>query len=192
RSEVAVMRWLRSALAPVIGRHRTRIGGIALAAALGLAVAGGGHASSGATKASAFTGYAFDARNAPKLETLDAWPAPPHRALRISIGGVTRACANDQLSASWTAGAVGTGWSLIPLYVGLQAPCVGGSDLAKIVPADASTEGTAAADDAADDSASLGLPPGSPIYFDMEGYALNNPPCTHAVPAFVSARGTER
>jgi hypothetical protein len=181
------MRWLRSALAPVIGRHRTRIGGIALAAALGLAVAGGGHASSGTTKASAFTGYAFDACNAPKLETLDAWLASPYRALGIYIGGVNRACANDQLSASWTAGAVGTGWSLIPLYVGLQAPCAGGSGLAKIVPADASTEGTAAADDAADDSASLGLPAGSPIYFDMEGYALNNPACTQAVQAFVSA-----
>src|SRR5438874_2140061 len=34
---------------------------------------------------------------------------------------------------------------------------------------------------------SLGLPGGSPIYFDMEAYAVKNTACTQAVQTFVSA-----
>jgi hypothetical protein len=186
RSEVAAMRWLSSALASGFRRHWRLLGGVALATGLGFALTGGGSASSGAAKASAFEGYAFDACNAPKLETLNAWLLSPYRALGIYVGGSNRACGNAQLSPTWTAGAVATGWSLIPLYVGLQAPCVGRSDLAKISPALAASQGTAAADDAANDSAALGLPPGSPIYFDMEGYSVNNPACSQAVQAFIS------
>jgi len=174
------MRWCRTAL---------------LAAGLwlgsGLAVTGGGTAApehaSAAAKGSVFTGYAFDACNAPSTDALTAWLESPYRALGIYIGGANRACANVRLSADWAAAAVSTGWSLIPLYVGLQAPCVGGGGLAKISPTIASSQGTAAADDAAGDAAALGLSPGSPVYFDMEGYDKNNPPCTAAVQAFVSS-----
>ena len=162
------------------------MGGVALAAGLSFVLAGGGSASSGASKASAFEGYAFDACNAPKLDTLNAWLASPYRALGIYVGGANRACSNPQLSPTWTAGAVATGWNLIPLYVGLQAPCIGRSDVAKISPTLAASQGTAAADDAANDSNALGLPPGSPIYFDMEGYSVNNPACSQVVQAFVS------
>jgi hypothetical protein len=161
-----------------------------LAAALGLALVATCSASQGATslgKATAYTGYAFDACNAPKAATLNAWLASPYRALGIYIGGANRACSNPELSPEWTASAVATGWSLIPLYVGLQAPCVGQDGLAKISPAIASSQGTAAADDADTDASALGLAAGSPIYFDMEGYALNNPACTQAVQAFVTA-----
>jgi hypothetical protein len=161
------------------------MGGVALAAALGLALAGGGAASSGDSKASSFTGYAIDACNAPTISDLAAWLGSPYRALGIYIGGSNRACANAQLTPEWTASAISTGWSLIPLYVGLQAPCVGQGGLAKITPSTASSQGTAAADDAVTHSTALALPAGSPIYFDMEGYAINNPACTAAVQAFV-------
>ena len=161
------------------------MGGVALAAGLALALAGAGAASSGDRKASSFTGYAFDSCNAPKISDLTAWLASPYRALGIYVGGVNRACANAQLSPSWTASAISTGWSLIPIYVGLQAPCVGLGGVAKISSSIASSQGTAAADDAVTDSTALALPAGSPIYFDMEGYALNNPACTAAVQAFV-------
>src|SRR5215471_17711573 len=103
------MRWWKAAL---------------LAAGLGLALTGGGTAASGHTGAAArgsvFTGYAFDACNAPGNDALTAWLASPYRALGIYIGGVNRACSNARLSADWAAAAVSTGWSLIPLYVGLQ------------------------------------------------------------------------
>jgi Domain of unknown function (DUF1906) len=180
------MRWWSTALASGVRRHWRLLGGVALAAGLGVALAGGGSAASGASTAAAFDGYAFDACNAPKLDTLNSWLASPYRALGIYVGGANRACSNTQLSAAWTSTAVATGWNLIPLYVGLQAPCVGRSDLAKISPALASSQGTAAADDATSDATTLGLPPGSPIYFDMEGYSVNNPACSQAVQAFVT------
>src|SRR5262249_1272092 len=118
-----------------------------------------------------------------------AWLASPYRALGIYIGGSNRACPNPQLSSAWTAGAVATGWSLIPLYVGLQAPCIGRSDVAKLSPAQAARQGTAAAADAARGwpAPPLGLRSGSPIYFDMEGYSVNTPACTQAVQTFVPA-----
>ncbi len=184
------MRWFNSARALRVERHWRRIGGVALAAALGLAVAGGGSGAptaGQAGKAAAFSGFALDACNAPKIESLAAWLASPYRALGIYIGGANRACLNPQITPDWTAAAVSTGWCLIPLYVGLQAPCVGQGGLAKISPSLAASQGTAAADDADARATAVGLAPGSPVYFDMEGYALSNPGCTQAVQSFVTA-----
>jgi hypothetical protein len=186
--EETSMRW--SDAARVRGRWIGSGAAVAAALALVLASAGGGAARSGETsvgRASTFTGYAFDACNAPKIESLVAWLESPYRALGIYIGGANRACANTQLSAQWAASAVATGWSLIPIYVGLQAPCVTGRGLAKIAPTIAASQGTAAADDAAGDAAILGLGAGNPIYLDMEGYSINDPFCSQAVQAFVSS-----
>ena len=59
--------------------------------------------------------------------------------------------------------------------------------LAKIDAASAASQGTPRADDAIASAAALGLPAGSPIYFDMEGYALDNPACSQTVQTFLSA-----
>jgi hypothetical protein len=182
------MRWMISARG--VERHGRRVVGIALAVVLALAVAGGGSGASGAGqsgKATGFTGFAFDACNAPKIESLAAWLASPYRALGIYIGGENRACDNPQITPEWTSAAVATGWNLIPLYVGLQAPCVSLRGVTKIAPSLAASQGTAAADDADARAAAAGLAAGSPIYFDMEGYALSNPGCTQAVQSFVTA-----
>jgi hypothetical protein len=188
RSEIRAMRWWAAALAS--GVSRRRVGGAALAACLALVLACGGSAASGGSsgsKASSFTGYAFDACNAPKTAALQSWLASPYRALGIYIGGSNRACANGQLSPTWASSAVSLGWGLIPIYVGLQAPCVDQNGVARIISGSAASEGTAAADDADDDASALGLPGSSPIYFDMEGYALHNAGCTAAVQSFVGA-----
>ncbi len=188
------MRWFDGSALEASGvsgeRQRRRLGGAVLAAVLGLAVAGGG-AAAAQRGAAAFTGYAFDACNAPKTTTLQSWLASPYRALGIYIGGENRACANSQLSAAWVSTAESIGWSLIPLYVGLQAPCSSKPGLAKFDVASASTQGAAAADDALTDAAALGLPAGSPIYLDLEAYALDDPACTQAVQTFVSGWVTE-
>jgi len=159
----------------------------ALAAALVLAI--GGSAAPQLARAGIYTGYAFDACNAPSSATLAAWTASPYRALGIYIGGVNRACANTNLGPDWVAGTLTSGWSLLPLYVGLQAPCVTQSGLARISSSTttAATEGQAAADDAINRAGILALPAGSPIYFDMEGYSLTNLACTASVQAFVRA-----
>ena len=186
------MRWriAARALASVVARARTSTGVVAAATALALVLAAGGSAApSGASagKAAAFTGFAFDSCNAPSASALDAWLGSPYRALGIYIGGANSACPNPQLTQEWAANAVATGWGLIPIYVGLQAPCASASGLAKISPSIAASQGTAAADDAAGDAGVLGLGAGSPIYFDMEGYAINNAACSQSVEAFVSA-----
>ena len=135
-----------------------------------------------------FTGYGFDACSAPSLGKLEAWGASPYRALGIYIGGTNRACSQPNLTPVWVSSALSMGWSLLPLYVGLQAPCVTQAKLDRIsgTPATALAQGKAAADDAAAHAAVLGLPAGSPVYADVEGYKLGNATCTKAVQSFVA------
>ncbi|HZU19997.1 MAG TPA: DUF1906 domain-containing protein [Gaiellaceae bacterium] len=151
------------------------------------------HAAPTTIKAGVFTGFAFDACHAPPISSLQAWSASPYRGVGVYIGGANRACSQPNLTASWVQQATGLGWSLLPLYVGLQAPCVSQSGLARISTSQttAASQGTAAADDAVADAQALGLPSGSPIWFDMEGYALGNVGCSNAVRAFVAAWDAE-
>jgi hypothetical protein len=147
-----------------------------------------GSAAERAAQPGVFTGYGFDACTAPSTNALKAWSASPYRALGIYLGGVNRACADGNLSATWVTTTLGMGWSLLPLYVGLQAPCVSQSRLAKISTSTttATSQGRAAADDAAALAVKFGLPTGSPVYLDLEGYSVNNAACTQSVQAFVA------
>ena len=158
-----------------------------LAAALVMAI--GGSAAPQRAQAGVFTGYGFDACTAPSTAALNAWTASPYRALGIYLGGVNRACKDGNLNAAWVSTTLASGWSLLPLYVGLQAPCVGGTKLARISTnvVTASGQGRSAADDAIGRADTFGLPAGSPIYFDMEGYAVSNAACTRSVQSFVAA-----
>src|SRR2546430_12750541 len=148
---------------------------------------------SAASRVGTFTGYAFDACTAPSTSALTAWQASPYRGVGIYLGGINRACKDGNLSAPWVTGVLASGWSLLPLYVGLQAPCVAQSGLQLIsaTPATAANQGRVAADDAVSRASLFGLPTGSPIYFDMEGYSSNNATCTKAVQSFVGAWTTE-
>jgi hypothetical protein len=132
-----------------------------------------------------FTGLGFDACSTPSSSDMSAWGSSPYRALNIYIGGVNSACAQPNLTSTWVANEVASGWRLIPTYVGLQAPsntCGCGS----ISPSQASAEGTAAATDAVNDAQAVAIPAGNPIYFDMEGYNRGGSN-TSSVMAFLSA-----
>ena len=159
----------------------------ALAAAL-LVASSSGSAATSQAHAGVFTGYGFDACTAPSTASLAAWTASPYRALGIYLGGINRACADGNLSASWVSTTLASGWALLPLYVGLQAPCISNTSLRRIssTPATATNQGAAAADDAAGKATNFGLPAGSPIYFDMEGYKVGVATCTQAVQSFVT------
>jgi hypothetical protein len=135
--------------------------------------------------AALYAGPGFDTCSAPSLATMQSWLASPYRAVGIYIGGVNRACPDGNLSAAWATSAVASGWNLLPLYVGLQAPCVSQAGLALINPAAAAADGAAAADDAVARASFFGLAAGSPLYFDMEGYKTNSAACTQAVQAFI-------
>lgn len=140
-------------------------------------------------RAGTYTGPGFDACTAPSTATMTAWLASPYRSIGIYLGGAMRACADGNLSPSWVAAVTRQGWRLAPLYVGYQAPCVDQTRLSTFSsnPATAAGQATAAARDAVSRARYFGLPSGSPIYFDLEGYDTRDTICRSAVLAFTGA-----
>jgi hypothetical protein len=126
----------------------------------------------------------FDACTAPSLKAMRAWRAQ-YSAAAIYIGGADMACDYGNLSPSWIRSAEALGWSLLPVYVGYQAPC--GSFSGLINPKQAAPQGRTAASNAAADAANFGLRRGAPIYYDMEAYKETNAPCRTAVLTFLDA-----
>ncbi len=135
-----------------------------------------------------YTGLGFDACAAPSSRTMKAWATSPYRAIGVYIGGANRACSQPNLTAAWVAEQVAAGWYLIPTYVGLQAPTSACGSCAKLSSSrvTAATQGAEAADDAVADAQSIGMGPGSPIYFDMEAYTRTTG-VTAATLTFLSA-----
>ena len=135
-----------------------------------------------------YTGLGFDACAAPSARTMRAWASSPYRAVGVYIGGANRACSQPNLTADWVGEQVASGWSLIPTYVGLQAPTSSCGSCAKLSSssARAAAQGTEAAEDAVEDAAAVGMGPGSPIYFDMEAYT-RTAGATAATLSFLSA-----
>ena len=109
----------------------------------------------------------------------------PYRAVGIYIGGVNEGCSQPNLTAGWVSGEVGTGWQLIPTYVGLQGKGSCDGRCSTISSSRASSEGASAARDAVANAQALGIPAGNPIYDDMEAYTVNSSN-TAAVLAFLS------
>ena len=96
----------------------------------------------------------FDACTAPSVRAMKAWKAK-YSAIGIYIGGQNMACDYGNLSASWVKSVHAQGWSLLPLYVGLQAPC--NRFPAPIHKAQAAAQGRAAANTAVADAVNFGL-----------------------------------
>ena len=139
----------------------------------------------GAAAGAVYTGLGFDACSAPSAARMRAWSASPYRAVGVYIGGANMACAQPNLTASWLSAQSSAGWRFIPTYVGLQAPH-NACGCAAIHPSQASLEGAAAASDAVTQAGAVGIGPGNPVYFDMEGYARGGTNSA-AVLAFLSA-----
>ncbi|MFF2750583.1 glycoside hydrolase domain-containing protein [Kitasatospora sp. NPDC058048] len=148
--------------------------GQAMAAAA--APAASAAAASVPASATNYTGKGFDACTAPSGAAMNAWMASsPYRAVGVYIGGVRRACAQPNLTASWVQQQQAAGWAFMPMYVGVQAPKIS-------YPA---TEGANAADDAVSQAQALGFGPGTILYYDMEAYTT--PQYSAAVLAFLTA-----
>ncbi len=145
--------------------------------------------SSGATTSAGgevFTGLGFDACSTPSSRSMDAWAESPYRAIGVYVGGANRACSQPNLTEAWVEEVTAAGWHLIPTYVGLQAPTSSCSSCAKLSSSSAVAQGTSAAVDAVAQAATVGIGPGSPIYFDMESYSQTSA-ATSAVLAFEQA-----
>ena len=140
------------------------------------------------TSATRLTGYAFDACSAPPLATMQAWKAAsPYQGVGVYIGGVSRSCAQPNLTGAWVTAASLQGWRIIPIYVGYQAPCTRRPNVTKFTDITAETLGTVDAADAVLQAQELGMLPGSAIYGDMEHYSRTDAACRTAVLTYVSA-----
>lgn len=134
-----------------------------------------------------FTGFGFDACTAPSSTQMQAWLASPYRAIGIYFGGINRACLQPNLTATWVAQQQAAGWHLMPIYLGLQAPCTTSNKRYLIDPTTAAAQGRAQADDAVAQAKALGLARESVLIFDMEAYRTDDAACRSAVLAFLSA-----
>lgn len=141
--------------------------------------------------ATIFSGRAFDTCQAPDLATMRAWRAhSSYRGAGIYFGGRARACTSQaHLTPDWVAETTEAGWSLLPIYVGSQAPCVTGKNKNpyKIDTHAPAAQGTSEGEDAVRAALALGLAPGSALYLDMESYTYTNTSCADATLAYVRA-----
>ncbi len=130
--------------------------------------------------------FGFDACETPTLTQMRTWRQhSPYRTIGIYIGGVLRHCANAALkSPAWVTSVVIQGWHVMPIYVGPQAPCTGFR--VTIDASKATADGTAAAKDAVARARDAGIPPGAPIYVDLEGWREVDPACDRAVRQYLT------
>jgi len=133
-----------------------------------------------------FSGLGFDACTAPSTATMQAWIASPYRAVGIYFGGPNRGCTQPNLTPEWASTQVAAGWHLIPIYMGLQAPCTTSNKIHLIDPATAAAQGLASGDDAIAQAQALGLPKESVLILDMEAYSTTDTACRTAVLTYVS------
>jgi hypothetical protein len=138
--------------------------------------------------ATRFTGLAFDACDAPTLETMRAWRSSPYGALGIYTSGGLRACGQRNLTHDWVRDVSALGWKLIPLDVGLQAPCTYNERLGSMSrsAATARRQGVAAAKGAVAAAKELGILPGSALYADLEPFRYADAECVDAVDAYLT------
>ncbi|MFI8456241.1 glycoside hydrolase domain-containing protein [Kitasatospora sp. NPDC085464] len=115
------------------------------------------------TPSTGYTGKAFDACAAPSSGAMADWASSPYRGVGIYIGGPTRVCAQNNLTASWVAQQSGAGWHLLPVYAGTQAAGISSSG--------AEGQGRAAAEAAVKLAKGLGFTTGTVLYTDMEDYS---------------------
>ncbi len=132
-------------------------------------------------------GLAFDTCSTPSVAAMAAWRRSRYRGVGVYIGGANRACGDGNLSASWLGAVVAhQSWKVLPIYVGLQAPCSSAAFARTSEdPATAYGQGVAGAVDAVTEARSFGLLPGSAIYDDMEGYGGSGR-CSAGVLSYVS------
>jgi hypothetical protein len=128
----------------------------------------------------------FDTCTAPSLQAMRVWRAR-FAATAIYIGGEEAACDYGNLTPQWIKAVKAMGWSLLPTYVGLQAPCDSFSGKISRKPAQAAAQGRTDAEWAVEDAQNFGLGRGTPIYDDMEAYNANRPRCVNAVLTFLDA-----
>ena len=137
-----------------------------------------------------FKGHAFDACEIPELAKMQTWiTASPFRAVNLYIGGISRACRNLPLTASYIRSMYSQGWLFIPTWVGPQAPCTNFRNRFSYDENEAYQQGVDNANQAVDKLKSLNLTnpdgSGSIVYYDLESFPYSSQ-CSAAARSFVN------
>ena len=129
---------------------------------------------------------AFDKCNPPSIEQMQVWwDKSPYWSINIYMGGVSLACDPDRLTPAWMYAVAQQGWTFIPTWVGLQAPCSKYKHPMNADPSKSYLQGKAEASEAVAAAKSLGLMGDQVIYADIESYSGASSACRAAVASFL-------
>jgi photosystem II stability/assembly factor-like uncharacterized protein len=123
------------------------------------------------------------------LSWMQTWMnSSPYYDTSLYLPGSPNRGTDPNLNVAWVQGVQQQGWGLIPIWFGLQSPCVndktGITQFFSATPATASTQGAQQADLAVAAAQSLGVTSGI-IYSDIESYTVDHSTCSLAVQAYV-------
>ncbi|MFI6943943.1 DUF1906 domain-containing protein [Streptomyces sp. NPDC050418] len=169
------------------------IGLLALVAVITLTAPASAEHRSSAAPGKTFRGLAFDTCVAPSLRTMAAWrAASPFRGVAVYFGGRGRFCKKQpHLTRTWLREADRTGWSVLPVYVGSQSPCVLVPHKRKYaIGRDPWGQGRKEGRDAVRRAQALGMRESSALYLDMENYSMAKWQCRKPTLHFI--RGWNR
>lgn len=134
------------------------------------------------------TEQGFDKCDAPTVAQMQTWwNDSPYYAIGIYVGGIHRACNQNNLDSDWIADVGAQGWNFIPTWVGPQAPCSNYTHRISSNAATAAQQGRDEAQDAISAMEDLGMDGDYIIYYDMEGFGPASNSCLNAVESFLEA-----
>lgn len=118
------------------------------------------------------------------------WNNSPYRITNIYIGGSMLLDECQVPDRTWIETVRNQGWSMIPTWIGPQAPCSGWKIRMNSDPGVAYQQGQAEADAASSTARQIGLAGsgmgGTVIYYDVENYNPADAACRNVVTSFIS------
>lgn len=185
---------------PSLPRLRRTLAGLTIAgvaATVGLTASTSTATSPNPVTPGDMVGYGFDQCEAPSQAAMTAWlNSSPFRAVGIYMSGALRFCqAQTNLTPTWVATQLATGWRLLPIHLGAQASCTTRDRYQKDkISADptngyaqARAQGRQEADIATAAARNLGISASSTIYYDLEAFNAGIASCRDSSLWFLSA-----
>jgi peptidoglycan hydrolase-like protein with peptidoglycan-binding domain len=185
---------------PSLPRLRRTLAGLTLAgvaATVGLTASISTATSTNPVTPGNMVGYGFDQCEAPSQSAMTAWlGSSPFRAVGIYMSGALRFCQKQtNLTPTWVATQLATGWRLLPIHLGAQASCTTRdryqNDKISADPtstyAKARAQGRQEADIATAAARNLGITAQSTIYYDLEAFNAGIASCRDSSLWFLSA-----